>query len=198
MDDSNLGEMFNKYNSMKNFLRVGGKYFSDDTFSLSYERTKKLYVDEVVYGNEYNVAHVTGDFPVNLAENEEFTLMKKVYSYHLERTATKEEENMFHNVTTNNFDVTENLGYGYVIFSGKLYKWTYSVTEIPCVYRGNSCFRFEGYDVLNNDALEIEDNRFTYGDSLNNGVSFYEYYGSINFNIPLIGNNVNELNRIEV
>lgn len=198
-----VGEEFvsliSKYNSYNDNLKVTPQNFTKYTFSISFEMTKKIYIDEIVYGETIDVAHFKGDLPYRFNEYENFTLYKKNYHYVRKKSATDEEKNNLYETTENPINSEKYLGYDEVIFNSGVYVWTGNTTTIECKSVNEKHFTFTSRNVFENDILEIEDNRFiTSIGRLKSDVLLYEYYGSLNFNLLISSNNVNELTDSEI
>lgn len=201
LSSNEIDSVFDKYNSLTDKLVVGAENFSKYDFTISYEKTKKLHVDYVQYGNEFNIAKISGNIPIFLNEGDEFVLTKTEYAYNRIRAATSDDKNKYKNVNYNPNGSYVYAGYEKIVFGDGLYSWVGTSTNIKCTAITETYFKYAKTvdntydDIYVDDVLEIEDNRFINANGeLYDNITFYEYSENINVTLPLVGDNRTELN----
>lgn len=202
INDYEINSQLDKYNSYNDGLKIDSKP-SEYIFTVNINKYKEVNVKSIDTKNNSIIINYKDALPQFYDKDDKITFIKR-YFYYQEIDG---DNNDYHEVDVNPQGYSEYLGYDYVSFLGKVYKWVEIKEKIPATVQYLTEFKFDApIENLNvNDRIEIEDKRFIRQITSNDiikyylyNVSVYEYEEFINLNIPINSSNSNELNDEEM
>ena len=181
--DSELDDLFGKYNSSNDKIFIIENDFSDTSFSFSYPKYKLNQLSNVFYGENYDLIELKDSISYLCNPGETVNVKKYVNKYVYYRD--EEWNDLFIEVDKSPLNSTQYMGAQIVKFIGKVYKWTVIEEEYLCKVVNKRTLQYDTGYFFSDDTVFVEDNRFIVNNSLRKDISFYEYFESINFMIPL-------------
>lgn len=192
---NDIEKILSKYYAFNYKLKVQHNNFTENTFSISFNKYQDLKINNLIDFKDYGVISLIGYIPNYLRKGDIINLRRKKYCYKFERE--KNEGEFFKEVDFNPSDYESYLGYERITFLNKVYLWQRVITEIPCEVINDNSFKYSYDDGIfyHDDIIEIEDNSLINGfEILNDNIQFYEYMETINLNLPISSNYDKDIN----